>query len=180
MPLEKKYRQVQGLQSQIFLKNGNSPTGKAGISVKMTVRRFSLPEFPENLQSQVCAKPDFGKCGFAMMPHASGKKIRVCATFHTLFSAEFSQVHAFTRHFFLNIERLQGSPVSIPQIMACEKVILVFLGEKGGGEQNNLANAAKSTSHFLRKMQNPRIWLLVFGNFYLLSHRGPSYPCKTY
>jgi len=88
MPLEKKYRHVQGLQSQNFRKKGNSKDGKAKISVKMAVRKISLPKFPENWPLQGCAKPDFKKSGFAKMPHASGKKFRVCATLHKAFSAE--------------------------------------------------------------------------------------------
>jgi len=88
MPLEKKYRQVQGLQSQNFRKNGIPNVCKAKIPVKMAVRKFSLPKFPENRTLQRCAKPDFKKPGFAKMQHASGKKFWVCATLHTAFYGE--------------------------------------------------------------------------------------------
>jgi len=88
MPLEKKYRQVQGLQSRNFRKKGNPNDGKAGISVKMAVRKISLPKFPENRPLQCCAKLDFLKPGFATMQHASGKNFRVCATLHTVISGE--------------------------------------------------------------------------------------------
>jgi hypothetical protein len=67
MPLEKKYRQVKGLQRQIFRKKYDSPDGKAGIPVIMTVRTFSLPEFPENMQLQRCEKPGFKNSGFAKL-----------------------------------------------------------------------------------------------------------------
>jgi len=89
MPLEKKYRHVQSLQSQNLWDKGNSIHGNVNIFVNMAVRRISLPEFPENPPLRRCAKPDFLKSGFAMMQHASGKKIRVCATLQTSFSPEF-------------------------------------------------------------------------------------------
>jgi len=88
MPLEKKYRQVQGLQSRNFRKKGNSNYSKAKIPAKMAVRKISLPEFPEKRPLQRCEKPGFKKSGFAMMQHASGKKFWLCATFHKAFSAE--------------------------------------------------------------------------------------------
>jgi len=88
MPLEKKYRQVQGLQSRIFRKKGNPKVCKARISVKMAVRKISMPKFPENRPLQCCAKQDLKKSGFAMMQHASGKNFRVCATLHTVISGE--------------------------------------------------------------------------------------------
>jgi len=88
MPLEKKYRHVQGLQNRIFRKKGNPNDGKAKIPAKMAVRKISLPEFPEYHSLRRFAKPDFLKYGFAMMQHASGKKIRECATLHTAFFAE--------------------------------------------------------------------------------------------
>jgi len=75
MPLEKKYRHVQGLQSRNFCKKGNPDDGKAKNSVKMAVRKISLPEFPENRPLQRCTKQDLKKSGFAKMQHASGKKI---------------------------------------------------------------------------------------------------------
>jgi hypothetical protein len=100
MPLEKKYRQVQGLQSQNCCKKVNSQDGKAGIFVKMTVYKFFLPKFPEIRRLQSCEKPYFQKSGFAMMQHVSGKKIRACATSHTPFSAEFWQSGIFEGHFF--------------------------------------------------------------------------------
>jgi hypothetical protein len=134
MPLEKKYRQVQGLQSQNLCKKGNSTDGKAGISVKMAVRRFSLPEFPENLKLQRCTKPDFENSGFAMLQHVNIFKIQACARFHTPFSAEFSQVDAFTRHFFLNIDRFAGSPVIFPAMLAFEMIFTVFFAENRRGD----------------------------------------------
>jgi len=75
MPLEKKYRHVQGLQSRNFRKKGNLNDGIAKIPVKMAVRKISLPKFPEKRLLQQCAKPDLKKPGFATMQHASGKKI---------------------------------------------------------------------------------------------------------
>jgi len=88
MPLEKKYRQVQGLQSRNFRKKGNPNVCKAKIPVKMAVRKISLTKFPENRPLQGCAKSYLKKSDFAMMQHASGKKFRVCATLHTAFSGK--------------------------------------------------------------------------------------------
>jgi len=88
MPLEKKYRQVQGLQSRNFCKKGNPNDGKAKISAKMAVRKISLPKFPEKRPLQHCTKSYLKKSGFATMQHASGKKFRVCATLHTAFPGE--------------------------------------------------------------------------------------------
>jgi hypothetical protein len=114
MPLEKKYRQVQCLQSQNLCKKGNSSDGKAGISAKMAVRRSPLTKFPENLRLQRCEKPDFSKCGFVMLQHVNIFKIQTCATFHTPFSPEFWQTNIYNRHFFRNMDRFTVSPVIFP------------------------------------------------------------------
>jgi len=106
MPLEKKYRHVQGLQSRNFRKKGNPNVCKAKIPVKMAVRKISLPEFPEKRPLQRCAKPDFLKSRFATMRNASGKKIRMCATLHKTFSAGKWQVETFTHHFRRNMTGL--------------------------------------------------------------------------
>jgi hypothetical protein len=132
MPLEKKYKQVQGLQSQILRKKDNSSDGKAGISVKMSVCRFSPPKFPENLQLQRCAKPDFSKSDIAEMQHASGKKIRVCAILHTPISPEFRQSGIFTRHFFRNIGSCTASHDIFPGIMAFEMAFMIFFRKTAG------------------------------------------------
>jgi len=102
MPPEKKYRQVQGLQSRNFRKNGNPKVCKARNPVKMAVRKISLPKFQENRPLQCCAKQDLKKPGFATMQHASGKNFRVCATLHTVISGEYRQVTGSTRQDFKN------------------------------------------------------------------------------
>jgi hypothetical protein len=121
---------VKGLQSRIFCKKGNSPDRKAGISAKMSIRRFSLTIFQENLRFQRCAKPDFFKCGFAEMQHASGKKLWVCAAFHTPLSVRFWQVESFNRHFFRIINSRTASSVIFPGILAFGMIIRMFFAEK--------------------------------------------------